>query len=131
MIDFDYIFKYIIIGNSGVGKSCIVNRFLTNEYSDELESTIGVEFGATVVELTEGDRNAVVKLQIWDTAGQETFQSITRSYYRSAAGALLVYDITNKETLESCENWLNEARTNGNEEMVICLVGNKSDLESQ
>jgi GTPase SAR1 family protein len=62
MIDFDYIFKYIIIGNSGVGKSCIVNRFLTNEYSDELESTIGVEFGATVVELTEGDRNAVVKL---------------------------------------------------------------------
>lgn len=130
-MDFDYIFKYIVIGNSGVGKSCIVNRFISNEYTDELESTIGVEFGAKVIELDDNCKNTSVKLQIWDTAGQETFQSITRSYYRSAAGALLVYDITNKETLESCENWLNEARTNGNEEMVIGLVGNKSDLESQ
>lgn len=130
-MEFDYIFKYIVIGNSGVGKSCIVNRFISDEYTDELESTIGVEFGAKVVELTDQGKPTKVKLQIWDTAGQETFQSITRSYYRSAAGALLVYDITNKETLESCENWLNEARTNGNEEMVICLVGNKSDLESQ
>lgn len=130
-MDFDYIFKYIIIGNSGVGKSCIVNRFINNEYTDELESTIGVEFGAKVIDLENDSKNAKVKLQIWDTAGQETFQSITRSYYRSAAGALLVYDITNKDSLESCENWLNEARTNGNEEMVIGLVGNKSDLESQ
>jgi small GTP-binding protein len=130
-MDFDYIFKYIVIGNSGVGKSCIVNRFISDEYTEELESTIGVEFGAKVVQLEGEGRNHTVKLQIWDTAGQETFQSITRSYYRSAAGALLVYDITNKETLTSCENWLNEARTNGNEEMVICLVGNKSDLVSQ
>lgn len=129
-MEFDYIFKYIVIGNSGVGKSCIVNRFISDEYSDEIESTIGVEFGAKVIKLQEEGKNLNVKLQIWDTAGQETFQSITRSYYRSAAGALLVYDITNKDSMECCQNWLDEARANGNEEMVICMVGNKSDLES-
>ena len=105
-MEFDYIFKYIIIGNSGVGKSCIVNRFIQDEYSDEIESTIGVEFGAKVIKLDVEGKLAPVKLQIWDTAGQETFQSITRSYYRSAAGALLVYDITNKESFEACEHWL-------------------------
>lgn len=83
-----------------------------------------MEFGAKEI----GINNKLVKLQIWDTAGQEAFQSITRSYYRSAAGALLCYDITNKKSFENVQNWLGEAKSNGNDEMVICLVGNKTDM---
>lgn len=91
-MNFEYLFKYIIIGDSNVGKSCIVQRFIEGEFNSELENTIGVEFGAKEISINQ----KLVKLQIWDTAGQEAFQSITRSYYRSAAGALLCYDITNK-----------------------------------
>lgn len=126
-MNFEYLFKYIIIGDSGVGKSCILLRFIEDTFNPNLENTIGVEFGAKMV--TVKDTN--IKLQIWDTAGQEAFQSITRSYYRSAAGALLVYDITNKESFQNVANWLEEARINGNPEMVICLVANKSDLEDK
>lgn len=87
--------------------------------------TIGVEFGARMVQI----ENRQIKLQIWDTAGQESFRSITRSYYRGAAGALLVYDITRRETFNHLTRWLEEARQNANQSMVIMLIGNKSDLE--
>ncbi len=87
--------------------------------------TIGVEFGARLITID----NQQIKLQIWDTAGQESFRSITRSYYRDAAGALLVYDITRRETFNHLERWLEEARQNGNPNMSIMLIGNKSDLE--
>ena len=123
-MNFEFLFKYIIIGDSGVGKSCILLRFVEDTFNPNLENTIGVEFGAKQVEV--GGKQ--IKLQIWDTAGQEAFQSITRSYYRSSAGALLVYDVTNKDSFENIANWLDEARVNGNPEMVLCLVANKCDL---
>lgn len=126
-MNFEYLFKYIIIGDSGVGKSCILLRFIEDTFNPNLENTIGVEFGAKMVTIN----NTNIKLQIWDTAGQEAFQSITRSYYRSAAGALLVYDITSLESFENIAKWLDEARINGNPEMVLCLVANKSDLEDK
>jgi len=124
--EFDYIFKYIIIGDSGVGKSCLLIRFTEDTFSSATENTIGVEFSAKTITLED---NTNVKLQIWDTAGQETFQSITRSYYRSAAGALLVYDVTCRNSFENVAKWIKNVREEGNDEMVICLVANKSDNE--
>ena len=126
-MNFEFLFKYIIIGDSNVGKSCIVQRFIEGEFNAGIENTIGVEFGAREIKIND----KLVKLQIWDTAGQEAFQSITRSYYRSAAGALLCYDTTNRQTFENVQNWLREAKSNGNNEMVICLVGNKIDIVSK
>ena len=123
---FKYVFKYIIIGNPSVGKSCLLNQFLNNRFSEEYEITVGVEFGAKTIEIEDGNK---VKLQIWDTAGQESFKSITRSYYRAAAVALLVYDITSRDSFESIGSWLEECKVNGNPEMTLVLVGNKTDLE--
>jgi len=91
--------------------------------------TIGVEFGARLIEI--GDSALPVKLQIWDTAGQESFRSITRSYYRGACGALLVYDVTRRETFNNLIRWLDEARQNSTSNMVIMLLGNKADMEGK
>lgn len=127
-MNFEYIFKYIIIGDSGVGKSCILLQFLEGTFKQNHEATIGVEFGTKVIPTSEGFS---VKLQVWDTAGQDAFKSITRSYYRNAAGALVVYDITNRATFQNVSKWLEEARVNGNKEMVLALVGNKCDLDNK
>jgi Ras-related protein Rab-2A len=110
-----------------VGKSCVVLQFIENKTRASHEVTIGVEFGAKNIKVS----NKTIKLQIWDTAGQENFRSITRSYYRSAIGALLVYDITHKETFEHLREWIEEVRSNGNPYMEILLVGNKNDLEDE
>ena len=126
---FSYLFKFIIIGDTGVGKSCILLQFTDKRFQSVHDLTIGVEFGARLVKL-EGKPHPI-KLQIWDTAGQESFRSITRSYYRGACGALLVYDITRRETFVNVVRWLEEARCNSNPEMLICLVGNKSDMEGK
>eukprot|EP00667_Euglena_gracilis_P019229 EG_transcript_20574 len=123
----DYLFKYIIIGDSGVGKSCLLLQFTDKRFEPVHDLTIGVEFGARMVTL--GDKQ--VKLQIWDTAGQESFRSITRSYYRGASGALLVYDVTRRETFDHLQSWLDDARQNSNTNMTIMLIGNKSDLEAK
>eukprot|EP00033_Pygsuia_biforma_P002237 GCRY01002477.1.p1 GENE.GCRY01002477.1~~GCRY01002477.1.p1 ORF type:complete len:212 (-),score=37.61 GCRY01002477.1:769-1404(-) len=123
---YDYLFKFICIGNSGVGKSCILHQFIDKKFKEDSTHTIGVEFGSKVVEVGEGQ---TVKLQIWDTAGQERFRSVTRSYYRGAAGALLVYDITSRESYNQLNNWLTDARALASPDIVIMLVGNKSDLE--
>ena len=120
-----YMFKYIIIGDTGVGKSCILSQFLQNKFSPQYDVTVGVEFGAKLIKIN----GEPIKLQIWDTAGQETFKSITRSYYRSAAAALLVYDITCKESFKNLTNWLTEVREHGNNKIAIMLIGNKKDLE--
>ncbi|OMJ82143.1 hypothetical protein SteCoe_17217 [Stentor coeruleus] len=120
-----YQFKYIIIGDAAVGKSCLMLNFIDKRFRAEHDLTIGVEFGSKIID-AEGIK---IKLQIWDTAGSESFKSITRSYYRSAAGALLVYDITRKDSFNHLSEWLNEARFNGNPSMAITLVGNKYDLE--
>lgn len=124
-MSYAYLFKYIIIGDTGVGKSCLLLQFTDKRFQPMHDLTIGVEFGSRMISLD----NKQIKLQIWDTAGQESFRSITRSYYRGAAGALLVYDITRRETFNHLTRWLEEARQNASGEMVIMLIGNKSDLE--
>ncbi|KVH92819.1 Small GTPase superfamily [Cynara cardunculus var. scolymus] len=123
-MSYDYLFKYIIIGDTGVGKSCLLLQFTDKRFQPVHDLTIGVEFGARMVAID----SRPVKLQIWDTAGQESFRSITRSYYRGAAGALLVYDITRRETFNHLAGWLEDARQHANPNMTIMLVGNKSDL---
>ena len=124
-MSYAYLFKYIIIGDTGVGKSCLLLQFTDRRFQPVHDLTIGVEFGARMITI-DGKQ---IKLQIWDTAGQESFRSITRSYYRGAAGALLVYDITRRETFTQLEKWLTEARENASENMVIMLIGNKVDLD--
>jgi len=124
-MSYSYLFKYIIIGDTGVGKSCLLLQFTDKRFQPIHDLTIGVEFGARMINI----ENKPIKLQIWDTAGQESFRSITRSYYRGAAGALLVYDITRRETFSHLTRWLQEARQNSHQNMVIMLIGNKSDLE--
>ncbi|XP_022245484.1 ras-related protein Rab-4B isoform X1 [Limulus polyphemus] len=121
----DFLFKFLVIGSAGTGKSCLLHQFIENKFKAESSHTIGVEFGSKVVNV--GGRS--VKLQIWDTAGQERFRSVTRSYYRGAAGALLVYDITSRETYNALTNWLTDARTLASPNIIILLVGNKKDLE--
>ncbi|XP_057655020.1 ras-related protein Rab-2A isoform X1 [Diorhabda carinulata] len=126
-MSYAYLFKYIIIGDTGVGKSCLLLQFTDKRFQPVHDLTIGVEFGARMITIDSKQ----IKLQIWDTAGQEAFRSITRSYYRGAAGALLVYDITRRETFNHLTTWLDDARQHSNSNMVIMLIGNKSDLESR
>jgi Ras-related protein Rab-2A len=123
-MSYSYIFKYIVIGDAGVGKTCLLLQFSDGRFRQNHDITIGVEFGAKVIDIDE-ER---VKLQIWDTAGAESFRSITRFYYRGAAAALIVYDITKRDSFEHIREWLMEARINGNPEMCVMLVGNKTDL---
>jgi len=127
MAGYAYLFKYIIIGDSAVGKSCLLLQFTDKRFQPVHDLTIGVEFGARMITI-DGKQ---IKLQIWDTAGQESFRSITRSYYRGAAGALLVYDITRRDTFNHLTTWLDDARQHSNSNMVIMLIGNKTDQESK
>ncbi|CAK9139831.1 unnamed protein product [Ilex paraguariensis] len=120
----DYLFKAVLIGDSAVGKSNLLSRFARDEFHLDSKPTIGVEFAYRNIRV--GDK--LIKAQIWDTAGQERFRAITSSYYRGALGALLVYDITRKATFENLKKWLHELREFGSSDMVIVLLGNKSDL---
>lgn len=122
--DYDYLFKVVLIGDSGVGKSNLLSRFTRNEFCLESKSTIGVEFATRSIQVD----NKTIKAQIWDTAGQERYRAITSAYYRGAVGALLVYDITKSVTFENVERWLKELRDHADSNIVIMLVGNKSDL---
>jgi len=126
-MSYAYLFKYIIIGDTGVGKSCLLLQFTDKRFQQVHDLTIGVEFGARMITI-DGKQ---IKLQIWDTAGQESFRSITRSYYRGAAGALLVYDITRRDTFNHLTSWLDDARQHANSNMTIMLIGNKCDLEQR
>eukprot|EP00667_Euglena_gracilis_P019373 EG_transcript_20767 len=123
----EYIFKYIIIGDMGCGKSCLLHQFTDHKFLQDSPHTIGVEFGTRVVEISE----KLIKLQIWDTAGQERFRAVTRSYYRNAAGAILVFDTTRRQTYNNLASWLTDARNLTNPHTVMMLVGNKVDLEDQ
>jgi len=125
--EYDYLFKVVLIGDSGVGKSNLLSRFTRNEFSLDSKSTIGVEF-ATKSIVAEGK---TIKAQIWDTAGQERYRAITSAYYRGAVGALLVYDISKHATFENVERWLKELRDHAEANIVVMLVGNKSDLKHQ
>uniref|UniRef100_A0A0D3ECN5 Uncharacterized protein n=1 Tax=Brassica oleracea var. oleracea TaxID=109376 RepID=A0A0D3ECN5_BRAOL len=122
--DYDYLFKIVLIGDSGVGKSNILSRFTRNEFCLESKSTIGVEFATRTLQV-EGK---TVKAQIWDTAGQERYRAITSAYYRGAVGALLVYDITKRQTFDNALRWLRELRDHADSNIVIMMAGNKSDL---
>ena len=122
---YDHLFRYIIVGDMAVGKSCILLQFTDHKFRYQHELTIGVEFGGKTLEI----KNRKLKIQIWDTAGQEQFQAITRTYYKGAIGALLVYDITRRDTFDHITKWLNEVKTHGSKDIVCVLVGNKKDLE--
>ncbi|KAF3778625.1 Ras-related protein [Nymphaea thermarum] len=122
--DYDYLFKVVLIGDSGVGKSNLLSRFTRNEFSLESKSTIGVEFATRSLNVD----GKVIKAQIWDTAGQERYRAITSAYYRGAVGALLVYDVTRHSTFENVERWLRELRDHTDPNIVVMLIGNKSDL---
>ncbi|ODV71728.1 Rab family GTPase YPT31 [Cyberlindnera jadinii NRRL Y-1542] len=123
--DYDYLLKIVLIGDSGVGKSNLLSRFTRNGFNLDSKSTIGVEFATKTLEV-DGKK---LKAQIWDTAGQERYRAITSAYYRGAMGALIVYDITKPETYENVSKWLKELKDHADDNLVVELVGNKSDLE--
>jgi len=125
--DYDHLLKYLIIGNSGVGKSCLLLRYSENEYSDKHIITIGVDFKIKSLTI-DGQK---VKTNIWDTAGQERFKNITVSYYKGASGVMLVYDITDKESFDKLGDWLIEVEKNAPSNVYKILIGNKSDLGDQ
>ena len=126
-IDYDYLFKVLLIGDSGVGKSSILSRFVDEIYTDVYISTVGVDFKIKTIDL----HNQICKIQVWDTAGQERFKSITSVYYKGANGCIIVYDITDKKTFENVYTWISELERYGPEKIPILLVGNKSDMEKK
>ena len=121
---YDFLFKMILIGDSGVGKSNILLKYLKNEFQQNTKATVGVEFGTKTVEID----NKKIKVQIWDTAGQERYRSITSAYYKGAKGAFIVYDITRKASFENIDKWIEDLKSNGDKNVSIMLIGNKSDL---
>nr|XP_040225250.2 ras-related protein Rab-43 [Anopheles coluzzii]XP_040225251.2 ras-related protein Rab-43 [Anopheles coluzzii] len=124
---FDFLFKIVLIGDCGTGKTCIVQRFKSGNFIESHGNTIGVDFSMKAVSV-DGKK---VKLQIWDTAGQERFRTITQSYYRSANGVLIVYDITKRSTFLSLQRWIDEVRRYTASNVMIFVIGNKSDLDEE
>ncbi|KAM3588162.1 uncharacterized protein V6R79_022976 [Siganus canaliculatus] len=124
---FDFLFKIILIGDSNVGKTCVVQNFKSGIFSEKQQNTIGVDFSVRTVEI-EGKK---IKMQVWDTAGQERFRTITQSYYRSAHGAIIAYDITRRCTFDSVTHWIKEVELYGATNVVLVLIGNKCDLEPE
>ncbi|XP_059218184.1 ras-related protein Rab-1A [Stomoxys calcitrans] len=125
--EYDYLFKLLLIGDSGVGKSCLLLRFADDTYTESYISTIGVDFKIRTIELD----GKTIKLQIWDTAGQERFRTITSSYYRGAHGIIVVYDCTDQESFNNVKQWLEEIERYACENVNKLLVGNKSDLTTK
>merc|ERR1711981_739760 len=122
--EYDFLFKLLLIGDSGVGKSCLLLRFADDTYTETYISTIGVDFKIRTVEID----GKVIKLQIWDTAGQERFRTITSSYYRGAHGIIVVYDVTDEETYTAVERWMTEIDRFAGPEVNKMIVGNKCDM---
>ena len=126
-MEYDYLFKLLIIGDSGVGKSSILMQYIDSVYADNYISTIGVDFKIKTIEL-DGKQ---IKLQVWDTAGQERFRTIISSYYRGAHGVILVYDITDLNSFTNLEYWLNEITTHSNTNISKLIIGNKCDSQNR
>ena len=124
---YEQLYKIIIIGDSGVGKSNILGRYLNNEFKQETKSTVGVEFGSKKLKVS----GINVKLQIWDTAGQERYRAITSAYYKGSKGCFIVYDITSTQSFDDVEKWYEEIIKITEKGISLILVGNKSDLESE
>ena len=125
--NYDLILKLVLIGDSGVGKTNILSRYNNNEFSLATQPTVGVEFGNKVIK----KENKSIKLQLWDTAGQERYKAITNAFYKGSKGAFVVYDITRKSSFLNIDKWIGELKTNGSEDILIILVGNKTDLEDK
>jgi Ras-related protein Rab-1A len=125
--EYDYLFKLLLIGNSSVGKSSLLVRFVDDVWEENFVPTIGVDFKLKTLDVN----GKKVKLQIWDTAGQERFKNITASYYRGGNGVLVVYDITDRDSFTNLTSWLIEIEKNANKNVFKLLIGNKNDLESE
>lgn len=125
---YDYLAKVILLGPSGCGKSCLLHRFVKSEWRILSSQTIGVEFASKIVKVGTGARRKRIKLQLWDTAGTERFRSVSRSYYRGAAGAILVYDITDGRSFSALPTFLDDARALASPHLTVLLAGNKADL---
>ena len=123
--NYNYLLKFIIIGDAAVGKSNLLVRYTSEQFKEEYQLTIGVEFGSNNVII--GDNT--YRIQIWDTAGQENFRSITRSYYKNTACAIIVYEISNKKSFENISSWIEECKNTAPKSILMVLVGNKCDLE--
>lgn len=123
-LDFDYLLKFIVIGDSSVGKSNIISKYKENKFDEKGQPSIGVQFIAKNVVI----ENTTFRLQVWDTAGQETFRSMTRIYYKNSSCAFIVYDITEKESFNHVESWISECKKIAPETVLLVLIGNKSDL---
>lgn len=123
--NYDFIFKYVLIGDSSVGKTNIMSKYLKGEFHHDSKATVGVEFGGKKMEID----GLNIKVQIWDTAGQERYKAITNAYYKGAKGAFIVYDITRKDTFDSVEKWIADLNASADKKISIVLIGNKSDLE--
>lgn len=124
---FDLLFKIILVGDSDVGKTCVVQSFKSGVFIEKQQNTIGVDFTVRTMDI-DGKK---VKMQVWDTAGQERFRTLTQSYYRSAHGAIVAYDLTRRTTFDSVPHWIQEVEQFGAASVVLILIGNKSDLHSQ
>ena len=126
-VNFDYLLKYIIIGDAAVGKSNLLLRYCHGQFKPEYQLTIGVEFGAKNVQIN----NKILRIQIWDTAGQENFRSITRAYYKNSVCALVVYDISSRDSFNNVSTWIEDCKNQSPKTIYMVLVGNKSDLEDK
>eukprot|EP00826_Nyctotherus_ovalis_P040343 TRINITY_DN3971_c0_g1_i6.p1 TRINITY_DN3971_c0_g1~~TRINITY_DN3971_c0_g1_i6.p1 ORF type:complete len:217 (+),score=56.14 TRINITY_DN3971_c0_g1_i6:40-690(+) len=126
-MSYAYLYKIIIIGDSAVGKSCLLLRYVSSQFKTQHDITIGVEYGTKIISC-DGKN---IRLQIWDTAGSETFKSITRSYYKGVAGALLVFDLSHAESFKHVEEWIQEVKEVASASITLMLVGNKSDIEER
>ena len=127
MVNFDYLLKYIIIGDAAVGKSNLLLRYVHGQFKPEYQLTIGVEFGAKNIEID----SKMFRIQIWDTAGQENFRSITRAYYKNSVCALVVYDISSRDSFNNVMSWIEDCKNQSPKTIFMVLVGNKCDLEDK
>ena len=125
--NYEMMFKVVLVGDSFVGKTNIMSKYLKNEFHEDSKATVGVEFGSKQFKI-EGH---TIKAQIWDTAGQERYKAITSAYYKGAKGAFVVYDITRKGSFESIEKWVNDLTSTADKKLTIVVIGNKCDLEDQ
>ncbi|CCE66194.1 hypothetical protein TPHA_0P00360 [Tetrapisispora phaffii CBS 4417] len=125
--NYDSIMKILLIGDSGVGKSCLLVRFVDDKFNPSFITTIGIDFKIKTVEIN----GRKIKLQLWDTAGQERFRTITTAYYRGAMGIILVYDVTDEKTFANIRQWFKTVTEHANDDAQLLLVGNKSDMETR
>jgi Ras-related protein Rab-11A len=125
--NYEMMFKVVLVGDSFVGKTNIMSKYIKNEFHEDSKATVGVEFGSKQFTV-EGHS---IKAQIWDTAGQERYKAITSAYYKGAKGAFIVYDITRKQSFDSVEKWVNDVTAVADKKITIILIGNKCDLEDQ